>query len=357
MSRIDGAPINRPQLNLEKTNHPDINKANPDTTVEGDNGQPSYSDLYSIADDMSAVMAQFRRRADAQRRGSSATDPFERILEEDSQEKVNGLHVITKSPEVSKSAFLSLARAMFPDDSDMVLVLRELIKRRKAGKLDTVAFEELLEEVWEQSNPKACQAGLNIGLKAKLFSKKMQVSPKALRNTYREFLESDDPEIFQYEQWVDQYGVDRRDMVADFVETSLLHDIQSHDPSCSRAEFGNLLNHVVTMKKLQSSDTAFLQEFLRGNLKLVLIEKDLLNCWFDILQRPFKIKKEIEKHHLDNLSHQLFLSKDVLQQKLLTAVRELDGDLFLDPELKQILIEALIYFPHGKPKDPASSPE
>jgi len=357
MSKIEGIPVSRPQLNLDKVNHSEARKVSHSPTPVGDNGQLNYTDLYSIADDMSAVMAQFRRRADAEKRAASATDPFERILEENSEEKVNGLHVITKSPEISKNSFLTLARAMFPDDSDLVLVLRELIKRRKAGKLDTVAFEELLEEVWAQSNSKACQAGLNVGLKARLFSKKMQVSSKALRNTYREFLESDDPEVFQYEQWVEQYGVDRRNMVADFIETSLLHDIQSHDPSCSRSEFGELLNHVVTFKKLQSSDLTFQQEFLRGNLKMVLIEKDLLDCWFDLLQRPFKIKKEIEKNLLENLSRQLYLTKDVLQQKLLVALRNLDGDLFLDPELKQILIESLLYYPHGKPQEPAANPD
>ena len=309
---------------------------------------PDYDDLVSIADDMGAALAQFRRRADAEKRAASATDPFERILESESEHKIEGLNVIAGAPELTNAAFLNLARSMFPDDSDLILVLRELIKRRKAGEVGTVALEELLEEIWEKSDKKSCQAGLNVGLKARLFSKKMNVSPKALRSSYRDFLISEDDELFQYGEWVEQYGADRRSMVAEFIETALMHDIHSHDPSCSRAEFGALLSHVVTLRQLQESDNEFLQVFLRGNLKMLLIESELLTCWFDCLQRPFKIKKEIEKNDMNNLSQILFLAKPELQQKLLAAVRKIHGDLFLEPEVKQILIDSLLNFPHGK---------
>jgi len=352
MQNINHVSVARTPATIEK-NRQDQIQNDPVEQISTDNktnapGAPEYSDLYSIADDMAAVLAQFRRRADAEKRAASATDPFERILEEESEVKVDGLNAISKSPEVSKEAFLSLARAMFPDDSDFVLVLRELIKRRKVGNVDTVELEELLEEVWEKSNKKSCQAGLNVGLKARLYSKKMKVSAKALRNTYRRFLECDEDETFQYQEWIEHYGLDQRNIVAEFVETALIHDINSHDPSCSRVEFGSLLGHITTLKKLQESDSAFLQVFLRGNLKLLLIEKELLSCWFDCLQRPFKIKKEIEKNDMNNLTHALFLSKPELQKKLLMAIRQIHSDLFLEPEVKQILIDSLLGYPYAK---------
>jgi len=347
------APIAQP-LTLDKNHLTEARQTKSAPVEDAQEAKPKdvsavsdYDDLVSMADDMGAVLAQFRRRADAEKRAASATDPFERILESESEPKIEGLKVIAATPEVSKEAFLSLARSMFPDDSDLVLVLRELIKRRKAGKVGTVELEDLLEEIWEKSDKKSCQAGLNVGLKAQLFSKKMNVSPKALRSTYREFLSSEEDELFQYAEWVQQYGVDRRAMVAEFIETALMHDIHSHDPSCSRAEFGALLGHIVTLRQLQESDNAFLQVFLRGNLKMMLIEAELLTCWFDCLQRPFKIKKEIEKNDMNNLSQILFLTKPELQQKLLAAVRKIHSDLFLEPEVKQILIDSLLNFPHA----------
>jgi len=347
MTKIEYVPVHKPQLNLAKQQETVAQPAQSDRPAVSD-GNLNYADLLSLADDMSAVIAQFRRRADAEKRAASATDPFERILEEESEPKVDKLTVIARSPDISKQDFLSFARSLFPDESDFVLVLRELVKRRKAGNVSTVEFEELLEEVWEKSDRKLCQAGLNVGLKARLYSKKMDVSPKALRNTYREFLVSDDDELFQYEQWIEQYGANRRAMVAEFIETSLLHDIQSHDPSCSRLEFGSLLNHVVTLKKIQGSDMAFLNVFFRGNLNFLLLENELLACWSDCLQRPFKIKKEIEKNSLSNLARAFALSAEELRQKLLTAIRQIDGDLFLDGEVKQILIDALLELQVGK---------
>ncbi|MET3108411.1 type III secretion system YopN/LcrE/InvE/MxiC family regulator [Oxalobacteraceae bacterium GrIS 2.11] len=350
MLKIDSVAVSRPPVQSNNTAEAKQHKTAPTPAEKPVNESTtvSYSDLYSIADDMSAVMAQFRRRSDAEKRAASATDPFERILEDDSEHMIEGLHVISRAAEVSTDSFLAMARSMFPDDSDVVLVLRELIRRRKVGNIDTSALEDLLEEVWEKSNKKLCQAGLNIGLKARLYSRKMKVSPKSLRNTYREFLISDEGELFQYEQWVEQYGADRRGTVAEFIETSLMHDMHSHDPSCSRREFGGLLGHLMTVKKLQESDTAFLQVFLRGNLKLMLIENELLTCWFDCLQRPFKLKKEIEKNDMNNLTQTLFLTKPELQKKLLMAIRQIHSDLFMEPEVKQILIDSLLNFPHKK---------
>jgi hypothetical protein len=79
-----------------------------------------------------------------------------------------------------------------------------------------------------------------------------------------------------------------------------------------------------------------------------LLEKELLDCWFDCLQRPFKIKKEIENNQLSDLAKTLFLKPAELQQKLIMAIRQIDRDLFLDEEIKQLLIDALLQFSHIK---------
>jgi len=350
--KINIAVPGKVPLNLDKSQaapaQPETAKVNQETTGPG---VPDYGDLYQLADDLSAVLAQFRRRADAEKRSLASSDPFERILEEDSEPKVDSLDVIARSSAMSKDVFYNFARSMFPDDSDLVMVLREIIKRRKLAKLDNLIFEELLEEVLENSDKKRCMAGVNIGLKARLFSRKMNVSPQALRNTYRDFIGSDDEEIFQYQRWVEQYGADRRTKVAEFIEVALMHDIKSHDPSCSRLEFGNLLGHMVNIKRLQASDLAFIKEFFLQNLHIALLENELLVCWFDCLQNPFKIKDEIEKNKLVGLAKTFFLPPEELRQKLLKGIRKIDAELFFDPDIKEILIESLLYFPKVKETD------
>jgi len=342
MSTINGSHGPRQQLILPKQRPVEAKPVQVQTPAE--NTVVTYSEIVSMAGDMSEVLAQFQRRARAEKSSSRATDPFERILEEESEPKTDSLYVIAKAPDISKQGFLDFARSLFPDASDFVLVLRELIRRRRASGVAAAQFEEMLEEVWQNTDPKLCQAGLNVGLKARLYSKKMEVSPQTLRDTYREFLISDEGELFQYENWIEQYGSRRRNLVTEFVETSLLHDIQSHDPSCSRLEFGALLGHVVKLKKLQAADLGFLQVFLRGNPNALLLEDILLQCWFDCLQRPFNIKKEIETNHLRNLAKSLHLPEGKLQQKLLLAIRQLDDDFFLENEIKQILIDSLLNF-------------
>jgi len=346
MSTIDNSHVPRFQMNLHKARPVEAKPVTVDKPVDVSTG--TYNDLVSIADDMSEVLAQFQRRAKAKKSSARATDPFERMLEEDSEPKTDSLYVIARSPDVSKQGFLDFARSLFPDASDFVMMLRELIRRRKASGIATDTFEEMLEEVWQNTDPKRCQAGLNVGLKARLYSKKMRVSAKALRNTYRDFLVSDEAELEQYENWTDEFGTKHRGMVTEFIENALLHDIQSHDPSCSRLEFGGLLGHVVILKKLRAADSAFIQEFMRGNPNTMLLENELLDCWFDCLQRPFNVKKEIETHHLANLSKQLYMPPEYLQKRLLLAIRKLDDELFLESEIKQILIDSLLNFQPAK---------
>ena len=346
MNKIDSVPVittvppHKPRSEQARTGGE--NRATEAARIDADNAEISYGEMVGVADEMSLELEQFGRRRNNAERRTRGSNPFERILEDESEPKVDSLHLIARAPDISKHQFLAAARALFPDASDFILVLRELIRRKKIASADTLMFEELLAEVWEQSDKKMTQAGLNIGLKARLFSKKMRVSAKALRNTYREFLLSEDEQVFQYQQWIEKYGLGRRRQITQFIETSLLHDIQSHDPSCSREEFGYLLGQLVKVKKLNAADYAFLDVFLRRNINMLLLEDKLLDCWFDCLQRPFQVKKEIETNLLSNLTNTLMLPFDVLRQKLLMAIRQLDPDLFFEPEIRQLLIDALL---------------
>ncbi len=315
-------------------------------------GVHTIGELELMADDLSSVLAQMRRRSEAERRSNRSTHPFASILEGEPEGKVDSLTVIARSSDVSKQGFLDLARTLFPDDSDLVLVLRELIRRRKirkTGSVDVINLEEILEQVWNEADPKQCKAGLNVALKATLFSRTMEVSAQALRQSYRDFIVSEDGVLPQYELWVSQFGADRRSQIVDYMECAMLVDIQSHDPSCSKLEFGSLLGQVLTLKKLHASDLAFLQVFMKTSQNYALLEPVVLQTWLDCLQRPFQIKKEIDKHHLCNMAQTLMLPVDQLRQKLLTAISKIDGDLFMDRDIRHVLMDALLAFDPGRP--------
>lgn len=316
----------------------------PQTTTHPAAATTQVARAIQMADDVAggagAQFRQTRRRSDLEGR-SSSIDPFERILEKDAEPKIEQLAVIAQSKELVPEELLAQSRKIFPDDSDLILVLRELIKRRRLKNEQTNVLEEVMQKVWDQTNEKHTKAGINIGFKAQLFGRQMSATPSHLRETYRYFLDSDTKELTQYEQWIKQYGHKNRRLVAEFIEASLVHDIDSMDPSCSALEFGVLLNHVVVFKKLRSSDQSFMTVFSGKKKSLGDLEPEVLACWMDCLQRPFKIKKQIEKDIAQLLS-QLKLSPVLLQQKLIRAIKLLDADLFFMPEAKEILLEAMV---------------
>jgi len=56
---------------------------------------------------------------------------------------------------------------------------------------------------------------------------------------------------------------------------------------------------------------------------------------------------------MNNLTHTLFLCKPELQSKLLMVYRRIHSDAWLEPELKQILTDALLNFLHSQKPEPA----
>ena len=110
------APPPKQQVAAQEVDHSKAKTATPSTVTQ--EGVLSYSDLYSMADNLSAVMAQFKRSTEAEKNKSKSTDPYERILEEESETKIDKFQIITKSPEFTKENFLNFARSMFPDDND-----------------------------------------------------------------------------------------------------------------------------------------------------------------------------------------------------------------------------------------------
>eukprot|EP01042_Synura_sphagnicola_P018251 gene18251-23075_t len=131
------------------------------------------------------------------------------------------------------------------------------------------------------------KGGVNCALKARLFSKPLEVKAALLRQTYRRFLESDGSAIDEYEAWIASYGYKLRHLVLDFVEESLGIDIRSENPSCDHLEFSYLLAHMRRLHLLRSADRDFVFALLGNNLvpSYADEEADWLLLLFALLQR------------------------------------------------------------------------
>ncbi|WP_440864941.1 type III secretion system gatekeeper subunit SctW [Symbiopectobacterium purcellii] len=232
--------------------------------------------LYNAADDMSAVAGSFRQRRKYEKKSSAMEESsFDRVLDDDAQPKVSKLIQALNGKEgAAIMRFLQQARALFPDESDLVMVLRELLYRRNLDEIRRKRLKALLSQVEKEADPKRLKAGINVALKARLLGSTLKMTPTLLRESYRSFLANDDTDLMQYQTWISTYGVENRGILTTFMEDALLADIDAADPSCSHSEFFFLQERIKQIKRIRSSDILFVQGLLKNPLIRDIDEKE-----------------------------------------------------------------------------------
>lgn len=294
-------------------------------------------------DEMAAALTQFRNRRDYDKKLGHLADSFERVLDEEAQPKAQQIVQVAKAHGISAEELLRQARALFPDDSDLVLVLRELLRRRQLDEVVRKRLEALLKQVEDQADPKPLKAGINCALKARLFGKALQLSPGLLRASYRQFLQSEASEVDVYADWIGSYGYQRRALVLDFIEGALLADIDSQDPSCSRLEFGYLLGRMGQLKLLRSADASFVGGLMSNEHVCAFNgnEADWLLLLLSLLQQP----QDLDALLADTVGRSALLSRhrehSTLLQALYQACKALPPVLFVDDRWQGALLDAL----------------
>lgn len=300
------------------------------------------------ANGMAAMLAQFRNRRDYDKKRSSLADSFERVLEEDVESKADGILLVARSPDASAEELLNQARRQFPDDSDLVLVLRQLARRKQLDEAARKRLREALKQAEAEADPQALKAGINSALKARLFGAALEMSPSLLRASYRQFLQSEGSESEIYQDWVASYGFQHRRAVLDFVEGALLADIDSLDPSCSRLEFGNLLGRLTQLKLLRSADLLFVRRLLANPLvcRFNPSEADWLLLMLSLLQTPQELDGLLAETVGDTALLSRHADRSALLQALYQACKTLPPRLFPDEEWQEALLEEFRYLAH-----------
>lgn len=294
-----------------------------------------------ISDEMSAALAQFRGRRHFELKSDTLTDNFERVLDDDTVPKAQQILSLARLTDKPVAWLLQMARKLFADDSDLALVLRELLRRKKLQPATRQRLETLLQTVVAQASPKRMNAGINAALKARMFGKSMAVRAGLLRETYRDFLESDEGPVSCYQDWIALYGPTQRMNVLAFIEAALLTDISAQDPSCSRSEFGQLLARVTDLKRLRSADELFIGQLLADALicQHNCDETDWLVFLLGVLAYP----DELDQLLLGALGEPLLLSPHRERSTVLQKVRrlslQLPTPLFADEEAPQRLAQ------------------
>ncbi|CAM3855055.1 type III secretion system gatekeeper subunit SctW [Serratia silvae] len=295
-------------------------------------------------DEMSAVLAQFRNRRDLEKKtGAGAESSFDRVLDEDVHEKVDQiLKAVKGTAGLNVNDLLRFVKSLFPDDSDLILVLREMLRRRNLDKVTKGKLEHLLQQAEQQADPKTLKAGINVALKARLFGKALDMSPGLMRESYRNFISSEQHEVLLYQDWVVSYGPEHRTIVVDFMESALISDIDALDPSCSLIEFGSLLSRIGQVKLLRSSDISFVKALMNSTLvkSLGTSERDWLFMMLGVLQSA-ELFEEYFKHIIKDPQG---VNKKTLSQLINLIYRlyqKIPEQLFLNATNKTVLEQEL----------------
>ncbi|AIP66389.1 SctW family type III secretion system gatekeeper subunit BsaP [Burkholderia thailandensis] len=307
--------------------------------------------LAGVDEEAANAAAQFGRFRASERKGRRSDD-LERILDTDADEKLDELAALlggrASRGRVDLATLLRDARERFRDESDLLLALRELRRRRRLDGESVDVVERAIDELLAGDGNKRIKAGINAALKAKVFGARMQLDPCRLRELYRQFLEFDGSHLVVYEDWIEQFGASRRKRILDYVSAALSYDMQSHDPSCGcAAEFGPLLGTLHRARMLASADELFVGRLLDDALArdCGLTEERALATMLGGLQRPFSVADVLLRALGDLLEPLSAARRSQLLQLALRAFAGVPIALYGDADARRAAlgaIEALI---------------
>ena len=296
-------------------------------------------------DEMTAFITQIRNRRDLEKRADFFSDiGLDYVLDEQAVEKIDALIPLLKNEAKNNpDLLLHYARRAFPDESCLISALRVLLRMRKFFLDEVETISQALELAEEQAEPKSTKAGINVALKARLYSKKLKMSPTSVRRAYRDFIQSDDPELMIYEKWLVFYGAERRHIIIDFMEKAVLTDLEASDPSCNDAEFGFLLSRLSNIKLIRSGDIIFI-EGVNANAVLTHwgypVDKWLLFL-LSAIYEPDDIYQSIKDLGGTQLLTATEKEKAVFIQSLYVALSKVPETIFLDAAHRETLLENL----------------
>jgi type III secretion protein W len=322
------------RFNAEKAAEHPQPQADVDLDIDDSGTAAAAQRLVQISDEMSAALAHLRGRRLFELKSDTQFDNFERVLDDDTVPKARQILSLARLADKPVAWLLDMARQLFPDDSDLALVLRELLRRKKLETRARQRLETLLQTVVANASPKRLKAGINAALKARMFGASLVVRAALLRETYRDFLQSDAGPLGCYQDWIALYGAGHRKTVLDFIEAALLTDISAQDPSCSHAQFGDLLARLNDLKRLRSADELFVGRLLADALicRHNPDEADWLVFLFGVLAYP----DDLDQLLLGALGERVLLSAHHERSALLQALRrlslQLPTPLFTDEE-------------------------
>ncbi|PQO10708.1 type III secretion system gatekeeper subunit MxiC, partial [Shigella flexneri] len=220
------------------------------------------------SDEMASALSSFINRRDLEKLKGTNSDSQERILDGEEDEinhKIFDLKRTLKDNLPLDRDFIDRLKRYFKDPSDQVLALRELLNEKDLTAEQVELLTKIINEIISGSE-KSVNAGINSAIQAKLFGNKMKLEPQLLRACYRGFIMGNISTTDQYIEWLGNFGFNHRHTIVNFVEQSLIVDMDSEKPSCNAYEFGFVLSKLIAIKMIRTSDVIFMKKLESSSL-------------------------------------------------------------------------------------------
>lgn len=225
----------------------------------------------NMADDLSALLSSMLQNRRTDRNTELSNEErlkYAEILEAKKPQSTSKVLMYAKDAGMTSKTMLFLLRQMFNDVVDIALLLQALIqkKKKKNSDIDQELSDvslDLLEQTYDLllagPEKRKIKSSMNIQTQVNAYSPRLLLSAENLRGFYQEFITDDSEPIDVYQHLTEYVGFDKRALAIEYLINSLHADINSHDPSCSSIEFGNLLDKSFTLNIIRSADELFMK--------------------------------------------------------------------------------------------------
>jgi|SRR5471030_87426 len=344
---VTGVDFNRieTQMPENRTGQP-VNDA-------GDDALPVnlQEEMSNAAEEMADLLSAFGRFSKAGRKNDSADNDYvSSMLEDQADEKLDTLiRQVAKLRDLNN--LLNFARQLFPNDSDLMLALREMLLSRKLSELQKKKIKEAIADLEKFGDSKKMQSGINVGRLAKRFSDSSgnkALSAKDLRNSYLNFLELEMPAGFIYKDWIDVYGYENRTRLLAFTLSALIADMKANEPGIHSSEFGPLSAKLSDARVLHTLDKLLNESFAQfpfreqmRNYQLMLAEADIVGLYMAGLVDADEFKLVLKDFSKNFMSLLLVKQRAMVIQELRNVYNMTPEFLFTDAIYREVVINHL----------------
>lgn len=297
-------------------------------------------EISNAAEEMADLLSAFGRFSRAGRKNDAAENDFaSSMLEEQADEKLYTLiKIVAKLRDLNN--LLNLARQIFPDDSDLMLALREMLLSRQLSELQKKKIKEAITDLEKFGDTKKMQSGINVGRLAKRFSHgsgARRLSAKDLRNSYLNFIELDMPAGYIYKDWIEVYGYQHRTRLLAFTLSALIADMKANEPGIHSSEFGPLSAKLSDARLLHTLDQLLNENFAKfsfraqmRNNQMMLGEGDVIGLYVSGLVDTDEFKLVLKEFAKNFMSLLLIKQRSMVIQGLRNVYNMTPEFIFVD---------------------------